>query len=260
MKGIRTVLIEDEAATARHLAHSLQSVDSNISIVAMLESVMDAVGWFTENASEYDLVFSDIRLRDGLSFDIFKKVLIDKPVVFVTAYNDYAIQAFKSNGIDYILKPFDEQEIRMALDKFNKLLGPKQTPTAYLSKFAELLEQVNSSIKPYKKSFLVNYRDKLIPLETAKIAWFYTANEVVYAQTMDSRQYIMEYTLEQLQNLLDPELFFRVNRQFIINCHAVVEIEHFFNGRLSVKLHPTSTEKVLVSKARAPFFKNWMSR
>ena len=258
MSTLRVVIVEDEAATARNLAHLLFKVDPAISIVVIIGSVSEAVEWFKLNPEGYDLLFMDIRLADGVSFDIFKKAVILKPVIFVTAYNDYAIQAFKNNGIDYILKPFDEQEIQTALQKYNNLFlsGQKAPDTLQIR---QLLEQINQLTRSYKKAFLVHFREKLIPVETLKIAWFYTANEIVYAHTTDARQYIMEYTMEQLEQQLDPHLFFRANRQFIINRYTITEVDFYFNGRLSIKVKPEPPERILISKVRVPEFKSWMN-
>lgn len=257
MKPLRIVLIEDEPATARSLVHMLQNIDESILVIIMLTGVEEAVQWFADNSGAYDLIFMDIRLADGLSFDIFKQVKLTKPVIFVTAYNDYAIQAFKNNGIDYILKPFDEQEVEQALNKFKSMFTrPGHENAVDLS---NLIEQLNANSRPHKKSFLVHFRDKLIPVETVKIAWFYTANELVYAQTTDARQYVIDFTMEQLEGQLDPALFFRANRQFIINRKEITEVDFYFNGRLSVKIKPEPPESIIISKARVPEFKSWMN-
>ncbi|NII83739.1 MULTISPECIES: LytR/AlgR family response regulator transcription factor [unclassified Pedobacter] len=257
MKTIRTVVIEDEAVTARNLIHLLGEIAHDIDVVSTLSSVEEAINWFTANESTYDLIFMDIRLADGLSFDIFKQINIDKPVIFVTAYNDYAIAAFKNNGIDYILKPFDEEEIANAVNKYKRWIGSVEPQV--LPVFADLLAQIGNRSKSYKKSFLIHYRDKLIPVETAKISWFYTANEIVYARTMDDRQYVMDFTIEQLEQQLEPDSFFRANRQFIINRQAITEVEFYFNGRLLVKVKPIAETQILISKARVPEFKRWMN-
>jgi two-component system response regulator LytT len=257
MNKLRIVIVEDEPVTARNLAHVLQTIDENVSIEASLPDVADAAEWFSGNKEDYDLVFMDIKLADGLSFDIFKQTEILKPVIFVTAYNDYAIQAFKNNGIDYILKPFDEAEIEQALNKFKR--WTEQSPkTEDAQPFAQLLQQMKVLAKPYKKSFLVHFRDKLIPVETAKIARFYTAHEIVYTYTQDGNQYTIEFTMEQLEQQLEPGMFFRANRQFLVNRNAITEVDFYFNGRLSLKMKPEPPEKILISKARVPEFKKWM--
>jgi DNA-binding LytR/AlgR family response regulator len=258
MKQLRIVIIEDEPVSARNLAHVLQSIDETLQVTGMLSGVKDAVSWFTEHQNDHDLIFMDIRLTDGLSFDIFKQIKIVKPVIFVTAYNDYAIQAFKNNGIDYILKPFDHQEVEQAIDKFKSLVNqPGEEHDA--ADLSQLIEQLSINSKNYKKSFLVHFRDKLIPVETVKIAWFYTANELVYAQTTDARQYVIDFTMEQLERQLDPVQFFRANRQFIINHKEITEVDFYFNGRLSVKIKPVPPENIIISKARVPEFKTWMN-
>jgi DNA-binding LytR/AlgR family response regulator len=258
MKQLKIVLVEDEPVTARNLAHLLQLIDDSIQVMSILTGVDDAVNWFLTNADNYDLIFMDIRLADGLSFDIFKRVNLTKPVIFVTAYNNYAIQAFKNNGIDYILKPFDQQEVEQALNKYKNLLG-NALSEAGITNILQIIEQLNAASKSYKKSFLVHFRDKLIPVETAKIAWFYTANELVYAQTDDARQYVIDFTMEQLEKQLDPATFFRANRQFIINRKQITEVDFYFNGRLSVKIKPAPPENIIISKARVPEFRAWMN-
>lgn len=258
MKQLRLVIIEDEPVTARNLAHMLQVIDNSMQVMAILTGVDDSTNWFLANPNDYDLIFMDIRLADGLSFDIFKRVSLLKPVIFVTAYNNYAIQAFKNNGIDYILKPFDQQEVERSLNKFKNLLGNPLSDAGVIN-LSQIIEQLNGASRPYKKSFLVHFRDKLVPVETAKIAWFYTANELVYAQTTDARQYIIDFTMEQLEKQLDPTLFFRANRQFIISRKEITEVDFYFNGRLSVKIKPAPPENIIISKARVPEFKIWMN-
>ncbi|OJV12623.1 MAG: DNA-binding response regulator [Dyadobacter sp. 50-39] len=256
MTNIRIVVVEDEAATARSLIHILNEEDQHITLVKTLGSVSGAVTWFNDHPDLYDLIFMDIRLADGLSFDIFKQTAIFRPVVFVTAFNDYAIKAFKNNGIDYILKPFDPEEIKSALDKYKSWTGATEKPDA--PALAELLTQLGNLTRPYKKSFLVHYRDKLIPLETSKIAWFYTTNEVVYLRTIDDRQYVIESTMDQLEQQLDPTLFLRASRQFILHRNAVIEAEFYFSGRLLVKVIPQPQEQIIISKAKSAEFKKWM--
>jgi two-component system response regulator LytT len=258
MAELRIVIIEDEPVTARNLAHMLQSIDDNIRVVGTLPSVKEAVSWL-EDHTGYDLIFMDISLADGMSFEIFKKVKITRPVIFVTAYNEHALLAFKNNGIDYILKPFDDEEIAAALNKYKSLVGASATTPAPPMEMNGLLEQLHRLSNPYKRSFLVHFREKLIPVEALKIAWFYTANEIVYACTTAHQQYIMDFTMEQLEQQLDPLEFFRANRQFIINRNAITEVDFYFNGRLSVKVNPEPGEQILISKARVPEYKAWMN-
>lgn len=257
-QNLHIVIIEDEAATARNLEYILQEIDPGIEIIITLQSVAEAIDWFETNDNIYDLIFSDIRLSDGLSFEIFSRTKILKPVIFVTAYNDYAIEAFRNNGIDYVLKPFDREEILRTLLKYNTLITSDVNNE--LSKTKSLLHELQFATKQYKKSFLIHYCGRLVPVEAAKINWFYTANEIVYANLADGRQYVVEFTLEQLERELNPFFFFRANRQFIINKTAVDSVEYFFNGRLLVKVHPLPQEQIIVSKAKAMDFRKWLDQ
>jgi len=250
--SLRVAIIEDEPATARNLQHMLQEAAPEVQVLAILPGVAASVSWLKQHAAGCDLLFMDIRLSDGLSFDIFTQIDVTLPVVFITAYDDYALQAFKVNGIDYILKPFDEAELKQALVKFNRLRSDQYT------QLLKIAEGLKSNIT-YKQSFLVHTRDKLIPVTVSKIAWFYTANEIVYAGTTDNKQFIIDGTLEQLQQQLDPTQFFRANRQFIVQRKAIVEVDFYFNGRLAVKTDPPPKEQILISKARVPEFKQWMN-
>ena len=258
MSSLNIVIVEDEPVTARNLAHLLQTIDDNVNMVASLASVEEAVDWFRINNHNYNLVFMDIRLADGLSFDIFTQVEIQTPVIFVTAYNDYGITAFKNNGIDYILKPFESEELEKALAKFKRLTGQAETVITNMQ-LNQLISQISGAGKVYKKSFLVHYRDKLIPVDTATISFFYTANEIVYAYTLTGQTYVIDHTIDALVKLLDPDVFFKANRQFIVQRKTITEVEFFFNGRLSVKMKPEPPEQILVSKARVPEFKLWMN-
>ena len=274
--ALRIVIIEDEPATARHLQFLLHEIDPGIEVLATLGSVKDSVAWMKTSAHQCKLIFMDIRLNDGLSLDIFGQVEIVAPVIFVTAYNDYALQAFKANGIDYILKPVDPEELAASLQRFKRLTGrdsnsapsgggstrgAENAPGGSMPDNATLLALAESlrSQRSYKQSFLVHFRDKLLPLGTEAIAWFHSANEVTSATTLDNQKHVVDFTLEQLQEQLDPHAFFRVNRQFIVHRKAIREVDFYFNGRLLVKTQPAATEQMLISKARVPEFKTWMN-
>lgn len=245
--ALRVAIIEDEPATARNLRHMLQDIAPEVEVLTILPGVAESVAWLNNNMQQCELLFMDVRLSDGLSFEIFSQVNVTLPVIFITAYDDYALQAFKSNGIDYILKPFDETELKQSLQKYKQLREPVN------------FQQLAAQFKTYKQSFLVHNRDKLIPLAAGNIAWFYTANELVYAGTTDNKQYIIDFTMEQLQQQLDPGVFFRANRQFIVQRSAIQEVDFYFNGRLALKVQPAAKEQILISKARVPEFKNWMN-
>ena len=255
---MRVSIIEDEPAIARNLQFLLQEADPGIEVLATLGGVAEALEWLRQHVTECDLLFMDIHLSDGLSFQIFDQMTVEVPVIFVTAYNEYALQAFKANGIDYILKPYDQNDIEAALAKFTRLKKNTLT-TDHYAQMRQIAESLKSAPASYKQSFLVHFRDKMTPLAAGDIAWFYTSNELVHATTFDKKKYLIDFTLEQLQEQLDPRQYFRANRQFIIHRKAVQEIEWYFNGRLIVKTPEEPEEKIIISKARAPEFKTWMN-
>ncbi|UZR97784.1 LytR/AlgR family response regulator transcription factor [Chondrinema litorale] len=259
--ALNIAIVEDEPATARNLEFILQSIDSEIEVMTILPSVAASVKWLKEHQDSCELLFMDIRLSDGLSFEIFEKVKVTLPVIFLTAYNDFALKAFKANGIDYILKPYDEEEVEQALDKYYSLSKGKSSEAEAndnQQKLVELMASIKEATTSYRKSFLVQHRDKLVPLDVAKIGWFYTENELVYAHTFENQKFIVDFTLEQLQQQLDPKQFYRANRQFVINRMSIQDIEFYFNGRLALNVKPKGKEPVIISKAKASEFKSWM--
>jgi two-component system LytT family response regulator len=250
---MNALIIEDEELAARNLTNILRELGSVIP-VAVLESIADTVEWFEVNHSP-DLVFMDIHLADGSAFEIFKRIQINCPVIFTTAYDEYALQAFKVNSIDYLLKPIAVQDVKKALDKLNTFAGNK-TESTDLSKLLAM-------IKPqadYKSHFLVSQKgDKLVPLKASYIAYLFIESGIVKAIDFNGKAFVMENTLDELANMINPRDFFRANRQFIIARNAVKDVDLWFNNRLSVNLTVPSPEKILVSKARIQVFKEWFA-
>ncbi|MBD3749218.1 MAG: response regulator transcription factor [Sphingobacteriales bacterium] len=253
----KILIIEDEPATSRYLKALLENLKDNLTVTAIKDSVESAVKFLSQKNLEVDLIFSDIRLSDGLTFEIFQKIELDIPIIFLTAYDEYALNAFKANGIDYLLKPFDEDDIHSAISKYRKLIGVEKRREV---NYEEILKGLVSKNQAYRQSFLIHFRDKLIPITIQQIAWFYTAYEVVYAKTMDHKDYVIDYTLEQLEAELNPEIFYRANRQFLISRSSIKEMELYFNGRLSLKLQPETEHQVLISKAKVSDFKKWLGQ
>ncbi|GLB50284.1 LytR/AlgR family response regulator transcription factor [Neptunitalea lumnitzerae] len=255
---LKVVIIEDEPANVRNLEYLLKDISVDISIMHVLGSVKDAINWLPNNLEAIDLLFMDIRLTDGISFEILKKVEVSKPIIFATAYEEYALEAFNTHGIAYILKPYDKADIESALAKFASLTTASIT-NEFLSQ--DVLKQVLSQLQPeqsYKKSFLVHYQNKLVPVATDSIVWFYSKNEIVKACTKTGKQYVIEDTLEHIYTLLQPTDFFRANRQFILHRDSIDSIDFYFNGRLLVKTTPTTEEQIIISKAKASIFKSWL--
>lgn len=246
---IKALIIEDESAAARGLSMLLEENHPNIHIAATIESVAEAVEWFEQNTMP-ELVFMDIHLADGNAFRIFDSVAISCPIIFTTAYDQYALDAFRVSGIDYLLKPIKPSELERALTKMTTLTAVgKQS----------LRERTEKMIQESRKrTLLVQVKDRLIPINQEDIAFFHTANERVSVTTMDGKSYPTEGTLESLYGEYGGEDFFRANRQFIIARRAVKDLSVWFGSRLAVNLAVATPERVIVSKARSAELKEWL--
>ncbi len=251
---MKVLIIEDEIAASENLAFLLQKIDDSIEVVATLDSVKTSVAYFAQPRT-IDLAFLDIHLADGLSFEIFDQIKIDAPIIFTTAYDQYALKAFKLNSIDYLLKPIDEEELTASLEKFKGQVKGKGLVDDQVS---SLLKLIKTQVKTYKTTYLVNHRDLMIPLRTDQLAYIYIDTGLVKAVTQDKQTYVLDKKLEDLENELDPDVFNRVNRQFIICKHAISNIKHYFGGKLIINVSPPFEERIVVSKAKATEFKNWM--
>ena len=251
---MNVLIIEDETAAAVNLKSILRSVMPDCNVIDVLESIEESVDCFNDMSQPSpDLVFMDIHLADGESFRIFDSVEIQAPIIFTTAYDEYALRAFKVNSIDYILKPIKAEDLRHAIDKFTLLSGMERND--YKSRVNTMIE---SSKRDSQRVFLVHYKDKIIPLSIDDVAFFYTSNEKVSAHTYSGERYVIDRTLEVLQSLLPDDEFFRANRQFIVARKAVKDIAVWFGSRLSLNLSIETPEKIIISKARVPEFKQWL--
>jgi two-component system response regulator LytT len=251
---MKAIIIEDEQSAADNLSFLLQSVASDIQIMESIETVSDAIAFFKENEA-YDLVFMDIHLADGNSFDIVREVEPVAPIIFTTAYDQYAIQAFKLNSIDYLLKPIREAELKKAILKFKD--NHRKAPVSN-QQMEALIRLMNSPKKTYRSSFLVQKKDTFIPIASGDFAFFFIQDGVVRGTTNDNQTYSFNEKLEDLENDLDPELFFRANRQYLIQRSAIKSFQTYFNGRLVVNLQPQEKDKIVVSKANASRLKAWL--
>lgn len=246
------VIVEDEIIAAQNLQRLIQQIDPNIEIVAVLKSIEESVEWFSLQAAP-DLVFMDIHLSDGSSFSIFDKVTIGCPIIFTTAYDQYALNAFKVNGIDYLLKPIDSDELERAITKY-KSFAPKTTDSSVVEK---LLAAMKNKSGEYKSRFLIPYKDKFLSLDVADIAYIYSENKTARIVSMSDQTYQMNYSLDEMMKQLNPALFFRANRQFIISRKSVKDIFSWFDSKLSITLTIPTPEKIVISRARVQDFKNW---
>lgn len=250
---MKILIVEDEQRTALDLQASLYELEPSVVFLPVLDTVEAAVRFF-QNQPPPDLAFFDVQLADGSSFDIFKEVDVPCPVVFCTAFDEYALQAFQTNGIDYILKPFDQAAIRRALDKVRRLENyfQQQPPQD------AWLDRVQKATS--KSTFLISHRDRLLPIATDEVAFFHIEHEVTFLHTFDGRRFSVNYTLEELEQQLDKGQFYRANRQYLVNSRAVQEVQQYFARKLLLKLGITTREPVVVSKAKAGEFLRWMER
>jgi two-component system response regulator LytT len=251
---IRTLIVEDEEPAAARLERLLKEVDPGIMVLDVIDSVQAAIAWFGQNDPP-DLLMLDIQLADGLSFDIFKQVKLDSFVIFTTAYDEYAIKAFELNSIDYLLKPVDRARLQNSLQKYHQLAGRKQAFD--IVALMETLEQRKSN---FKKRFAVNIGSKIISVETQSVAYFYSMEKSTFLCTSDNHHYPIDFSLEHLEQLLDPELFFRINRQVIIRYTAIGKIHILSRSRIKLETHPPAGDDMLVSTAKTHAFRLWLDR
>lgn len=253
---MKALIIEDEYPAAERLEKLIRKADPQVTVVDVLESVESAKRWFRTGTS-VDLIFSDIQLSDGLSFQIFEAFPVHSPIIFTTSYDEYAIKAFRVKSIDYLLKPIKLPELIDALRKYNELKNGF-SPSDYAKKVESLLDSLEMSRRTHKTRFLVKNGEQMIPLGQEQVAYFYTANELTCLVGRDGRQYLVDYTLEELEAAVDPAHFFRLNRQFIAQVSAIQKIHPHFNGKLKVDLRPETAHEVMVSREKAPAFKAWL--
>ncbi|OIQ27314.1 MAG: hypothetical protein BM564_12510 [Bacteroidetes bacterium MedPE-SWsnd-G2] len=251
---MKVVIVEDEVAASENLSYLLKALNPEIEILAILDSVKASVKYFSK-PHDAKLIFMDIHLADGNSFEIFSQTPLEVPIIFTTAYNQYAIKAFKVNSIDYLLKPIDEDELSVALEKFE---AKTQHETSI--KMEEVLKSMFTSKLDHKSTYLVHHRDELLPIKTEDIAYFYIDVGVVKAVTFSSKSYIVDKKLEDIEKELNTYQFFRINRQAVVNRAAVENVKVYFNGKLIVGLNPKFPDRVIVSKAKATAFKDWLGR
>lgn len=256
---MKALIIEDEALAAERLADLIQQYDADIEIVAQLDSVREAVAFFnTEKAP--DLAFFDIQLADGLSFDIFEQATVNCPVIFTTAYDEYALRAFKVNSIDYLLKPIDSEELSKAFDQFFKLQKDNKT-TEKAPDLALIQQAMQMMTKQYKTRFIIKAGSKITSVPVENILYFYSEHRTTYVRTKDAKKHAIDYTLEQLEGLLNPQFFFRLNRKFIAAFPAIKEVLTYSNSRLKVELAATGNDElVLVGRDKVGDFKKWLDQ
>ncbi len=250
---MKIVIIEDEELTAKELIYNLTSLNAGVEIMATLPTVAQSIEYFSTN-SDYNLIFSDIRLGEGHAFEIFKNVKVNSPIIFCTAYDQYALEAFKNNGIDYIIKPFDKTSIAIALNKYRLLEEKFSAPRADFSKLSALLLPKICKIQ----TLIVYQGDKILPIPVANIGLFQLKNQVVQLHTLEGTHFTILQSLEELEDKLGSE-FYRINRQHIVNRKVIKDVARYFGRKLLVNLTDPFTEQIMLSKEKAVHFLEWLA-
>jgi two-component system response regulator LytT len=253
---MKVLILEDEKLASDKLEKALLEIEPEAQIQARLKTISAAVDWLKNNPHP-DLILSDIRLLDGLCFEIFQQVEVQKPVIFTTAYDQYALKAFEVNSIDYLLKPIQKEKLKQSLEKLRNI-ARKPSPPAV--NYQEVLKLLRSSSSEYKSRFMVRLGQKIIALPADKIAYFFSENKLTYIVTKEGKRYPIDQPLDELIDLLDPRTFFKINRQYIITFESIAEIHPYFKGRIKLLLQPKGDEEVIISSERTPEFKKWIDQ
>lgn len=245
------LIVEDEKVAADRLTGLIKKCDPAIDILGIVQSVKNAVQWINTNQAP-DLIFMDIQLADGLSFEIFEQTLVKTPVIFTTAYDEYALKAFKVNSIDYLLKPVDLKELKNAIDKFKENMQPKEIPVQIFDNI------LHSLTKKYKNKFVMKVGEHIKVFTIEEIQCFYSMEKYAFLQNNSGRDYAISYSLDQLEELLDPARFFRINRKYIVSSLAISDIVSFSKSRLQVRLHSNKSDDLIVSRDKVQDFTKWL--
>jgi len=261
---MKVLIVEDEELAAKKLQKILLSVDENAEVVSITASIRDSVNWLQNNPPP-DLILMDIELCDGQSFEIFDKVEVKSTVIFTTSYDEFALKAFKVNSIDYLLKPIQKEDLQSALVKFNKLktmYSEGKSAPGQSQNMDNLIKELQLKLQPkeFRKRFLVKLGQKLISIEVDDIAYYYSDGRLNFFKTKDHKKFVLDYTMDELEEMLDPECYFRISRSFYVSVNSIDQIHDYFGNRLSLLLNPPVDKEVLVSREKVTQFKKWMGK
>lgn len=258
---MKVLIIEDEQLAVAKLTQTLYKVNADAEIIGVAESIAASVKCLKESTVKPDLILMDIELADGQSFAIFDEVEVDSPVIFTTSYDEYALKAFKVNSIDYLLKPVQQNDLIAALAKLNKLRGSgdADNQTSKIEKLVTELQK-QTTATPHRKRFLVKHLQRLVSVDVATIAYFYCDDRVNFFAAADGKNYILDYTMDEIEAMVSPDLFFRVSRSLIVSVESVNQIEPYFGNRLALKLKPVFEKDAIVSREKVNDFKVWMGK
>ena len=259
---MKILIVEDEELAVKKLQKTLLSVDETADVVAVTDSIKETVEWLQENPSP-DLILMDIEIADGQSFEIFNLVQVKSPVIFTTSYDEYALKAFKVNSVDYLLKPIQKEELQAALDKYKQLKNSYQENNAGTDvSIDSLVNELRQKLQPkeYRKRFLVKHAQKLVSIEVNEIAYFYSDGRLNFFKTTTNKKYVVDYTMDELEEMLDPEKYFRISRSFYVSIDCIDQIHDYFGNRLLLNLKPVVDKEALVSREKVTDFKKWMGK
>lgn len=259
---MKVLIVEDEELAVKKLQKTLQSVTTDAEVVGITDSIRSSVKWLQENPTP-DLILMDIELADGQSFEIFDKVEVNTTVIFTTSYDEYALKAFKVNSVDYLLKPVQKEDLEAALDKYHRMKKMLQgtEPSGNLN-MDSLVKELQQRLQPkeFRKRFLVKQGQKLVSVEVDEIAYFYSDGRVNFFKTQDNRKFIVDYTMDELEGMLDPDRYFRISRSFYVSIESVEQIHDYFGNRLLLHLQPVVDKEAIVSREKVTDFKRWMGK
>lgn len=254
---MKILIVEDEELAVKKLQKTLLAIDKMVEIVGVTDSIKSTVDFIKANPAP-DLILMDIELSDGQSFEVFNMVPVTGPVIFITSYDEYALKAFKVNSVDYLLKPVQKDELEAALNKYRALNEPAKNS----SDINNLIRELQNKLQPkeYRKRFLVKQAQKLVSIEVDDIAYFYSDGRLNFFKTRDNRKFVVDYTMDELSEMLDPEKYFRISRSFYVSVDSIDQIHDYFGNRLLLNLNPPLDKEALVSREKVMDFKKWMGK
>ena len=256
---MKILIVEDEELAVKKLQKTLLSIDRMVEVVGVTDSIKSTVDFLKQNTPP-DLILMDIELADGQSFEVFNMVPVKNPVIFITSYDEYALKAFKVNSVDYLLKPVQKDELEAALNKYKELNVADNNKGS--SDINNLIKELQSKLQPkeYRKRFLVKQAQKLVSIEVDDIAYFYSDGRLNFFKTRDNRKFVVDYTMDELSDMLDPEKYFRISRAFYVSVDSIDQIHDYFGNRLLLNLTPALDKEALVSREKVMDFKKWMGK
>jgi two-component system, LytTR family, response regulator LytT len=256
---MKILIVEDEELAVKKLQKTLAAVDATAEVVGISDSIKTTVEWLNENPQP-DLILMDIELCDGQSFEVFNLTEVKSPVIFTTSYDEYALKAFKVNSVDYLLKPIQKEELQAALNKYQKLQSNSNSKNEI--SIESLVKELQQKLQPkeFRKRFLVKHGQKLVSIEIDEIAYFYSDGRLNFFKTNDNKKFVVDYTMDELEDMLDPEKYFRISRSFYVSVNSIDKIDDYFGNRLILQLKPAVDKEALVSREKVTDFKKWMGK